>query len=245
MLCPHFYERMKRARCNVQTEALLKEACDIAVGLSFPAQFADQVSMGFQLGAWKLGREVGKPGKNNLRVSIRGGRKRMHRYPAGRPKSPDYDHEQVVGRIVGDIVGRPENRSPLSPQYPVTSRSQGYLRVSTRALLSDTYRNLGSLITQRSVVQIHPPQPSEFAIDPLQKTPDRVCGVSLWILRGLSCRGRQSMNRPAQKIIRCRKPKSLDIGVIKNAVDGLDKILSVGRGCPLGNQPGNVCQRQQ
>jgi hypothetical protein len=46
-----------------------------------------------------------------------------------------------------------------------TSRSQGYLRVSTRALLSDTYRNLRSLITQGSLVQIQPPRPSEFAID--------------------------------------------------------------------------------
>ena len=36
------------------------------------------------------------------------------------------------------------------------------------------------------------------------------------------------MNCPVQKIIRRRKPKSLDTGVIKNAVDGLDKILSVG-----------------
>jgi hypothetical protein len=49
----------------------------------------------------------------------------------------------------------------LSPQYPVSSRSQGYLRVSTRALLSDTYRSLRSLITQRSLVQIQPPQPTE------------------------------------------------------------------------------------
>lgn len=37
------------------------------------------------------------------------------------------------------------------------------------------------------------------------------------------------MNCPAKKIIRCRKPKSLDTGVIENAVDGLHKILSVGR----------------
>ena len=79
--------------------------------------------------------------------------------PRRATKSPAHDHERVVGRIVGDIVGRPENRSPLSPQYPFSSRSQGHLRVSTRALLSDTYRNLGSLITQRSLVQIQPPQP--------------------------------------------------------------------------------------
>jgi hypothetical protein len=55
MLCRHIHERMKRARCNIQPESLLKEARDIAVGLSLPAQFADQVSMGFQLGAWRFG----------------------------------------------------------------------------------------------------------------------------------------------------------------------------------------------
>ena len=159
MLRTNFNEGVERARRNVQSKPLLKEASHVTVSLPLATQFPDQVAMGFQLGAWRFGREIGKSLKNDLRVSHRGGRKRMHRYPAGRPKSPAHDQEQVVGRIVGDLVGRPQNRSPLSPQYPVSSHSQGYLRVSTRALLSDTYRNLGSLITQRSLVQIQPPQP--------------------------------------------------------------------------------------
>src|ERR1700728_1114187 len=108
MLCPHLHERMKRARCNIKNKGLLKEARDIAVGLSFPAQFADQVSMGFQLGAWRFGREVGKPGKNDLRVSIRGGRKRMHRYPAGRPNRRLTTMSRSLGGSLGTSLGDPK-----------------------------------------------------------------------------------------------------------------------------------------
>ena len=68
----------------------------------------------------------------------------------------------LLGMIVGHIVGqapRGPKSVPIRSPISCSSRSQGYLRVSTRALLSDTYRNLGSLITQRSLVQIQPPQP--------------------------------------------------------------------------------------
>ena len=163
MLRTNFYEGVERTRRNVQSEPLLKEARDITVSLSLPTQFPDQVAMGFQLRAWRFGREVGKPGKNNLRVEActsAEGKVARIATRAGRPKSPAFDHEQVVGADRWETsLGNRENRSPYGPQYPVSSRSQGYLRVSTRALLSDTYRNPGSLITQRSLVQIQPPQP--------------------------------------------------------------------------------------
>ena len=117
MLRTNFYEGVERARRNVQSEPFLKEASHVTVSLPFATQFPDQVAMGFQLGAWRFGREIGKSLKNDLRVSHRGGRKRMHCYLAEAIKSPAHDQEQVVGRIVGDLVGQTENQSPLSPQY--------------------------------------------------------------------------------------------------------------------------------
>jgi hypothetical protein len=60
--------------------------------------------------------------------------------------------------LLGTSLGNGQT-SPIRSPISCSSRSQGYLRVSTRALLSDTYRNLGSLITQRSLVQIQAPQP--------------------------------------------------------------------------------------
>ena len=108
MLRTNFYEGVERARRNVQSEPLLKEARNIAVGLSPPTQLANQVSMGFQLRAWRFGREVGKPGKNNLRVSIRGGRKRMHRYPAGRPNRRLTTMSRSLGGSLGTSLGNPK-----------------------------------------------------------------------------------------------------------------------------------------
>ena len=131
MLCPHLHERMKRARCNKQTEALLKEARDIAVGLTLPAQFADQVSTGFQLGAWRFGRKVGKPGKNDLRVNICGGRKRkrMHRYPAGRPNRRLTTMSRSLGGSLGTSLGDPKIvpiKSPIPGFQPFPGVSQGF-----------------------------------------------------------------------------------------------------------------------
>ena len=117
MLCPHLHERMKRARCNVQSEPLLKEARDIPVGLSLAAQFANQVSMRFQLGTWRFRRKIGKPGKNDLRVSIRGRRKRMHRYPAGRPNR----RLTTMSRSLGGSLGTSLGDSKIGPyQVPNT-----------------------------------------------------------------------------------------------------------------------------
>ena len=48
---------------------------------------------------------------------------------------------------------------PIKSPIPGFQPFLGVLRVTIRALLSDTYRNLRSLITQRSLVQIQPPQP--------------------------------------------------------------------------------------
>src|ERR1035441_7262708 len=108
MLCAHLHKRVKRARRHVQSEPLLKEARNIAVGLSLPAQFANQVSMGFQLGAWRFGRKVGKPGKNDLRISIRCGRKRMHRYPAGRLNRRLTTMSRSLGGSLGTSLGDPK-----------------------------------------------------------------------------------------------------------------------------------------
>jgi len=57
---------VERARRNVQSEPLLKEASHVTVSLPFATQFPDQVAMGFQLGAWRFGREIGKSLKNAL-----------------------------------------------------------------------------------------------------------------------------------------------------------------------------------
>ena len=86
---------------------------------------------------------------------------------------------------IGQIVGHVPNQSPMAmgtdarslgtrwaraKQVPirspisVSSRSQGGHRVTTRALFSCTYRRFASLITQRSLVQIQPPQPIKFIL---------------------------------------------------------------------------------
>ena len=101
MLRTNFYEGVERARRNVQSEPLLKEASHVTVSLPFATQFPDQVAMGFQLGARRFGREVGKSLKNDLRVNICGGRKWMHRYPVGRQNR----RLTTVSRSLGGSLG--------------------------------------------------------------------------------------------------------------------------------------------
>jgi hypothetical protein len=45
---------MKRARCNIQSEPLLKEASYVTVSLPFAAQFTDEIAVGFQFRARRL-----------------------------------------------------------------------------------------------------------------------------------------------------------------------------------------------
>jgi hypothetical protein len=121
---------MKGARCHVQSEPLLKKPRDIAIGLSLAAQFADPLSMGFRLRAWRLGREVGKPSNNNLRVCVRGGRKRMHRYPAGRPNRRLATMSRSLGGSLGDIRWATRKsvpiKSPIPGFQPFPGVSQGF-----------------------------------------------------------------------------------------------------------------------
>jgi hypothetical protein len=78
MLGPYLDKGMESARRNVQAEPFLKQLGYFAIGSPAPPQFADQIAMRFQLGAWWLGRQIGKIGDELIAFQMGGGLLKNH-----------------------------------------------------------------------------------------------------------------------------------------------------------------------
>ena len=93
MLRSDLHEGVKRAECDMKTQPLVEEPGNFAVRAPFAAKFADQFTVGLQLGARRLGRKSGQLSRAGLALCICGGKKKSHGYPRRRlrPHSAD-DH---------------------------------------------------------------------------------------------------------------------------------------------------------